>query len=75
MRFLLSSGLVILVSAVVLLLASLLELAHLRYQDPSRSRRRHRSRFSLRRLRSGASESLRRHGEPPVWAMSRELSE
>jgi hypothetical protein len=69
------TGLVMLVSAVVMVV-SLLQLARLRDEDPARPRRRRpRSRLSLRRLRSRASESLRRHGEPAAWAMSRDLAE
>ena len=67
--------LVMLVSAVVMVV-SLLQLARLRHEPPSRPRRRRPgSRFSLRRLRSRASESLRRRGVPSVWAVSRDLSE
>jgi hypothetical protein len=68
------TGLVILASAVVMVV-SLLQLARLRDEPPSRPRRQHRSRFSLRRLRSRASESLRRHAEPSAWTMSRDLTE
>jgi len=68
------AGLVMLVSAVVMVV-SLLQLARLRHEDSSHPRRRRRSRFSLRRLRSDASESLRRHGAPSAWAVRRDLAE
>jgi len=67
-------GVVIIMSAGVLV-ASLLELARLGDGDSPRPRRRHRSRLSLRWLRSGASESLRRRAEPSAWAITRDLTE
>jgi len=67
-------GVVIIVSGGVLAV-SLLELARLGKGDPWRPRRRRRSRLSLRWLRRGAPESLRRRVEPSAWAITRDLTE